>query len=178
MHETIFSTTKKKWITKVLKNRPQIIDDIEKLVQSKIELFDLPVRGSFLANRPEAVMERMVALDLLKTILISSPNNEPREQALQVLVQLAERNQKSWSPSEDPQYRAKRQVYESERYEALEILAQWSPVEAFDAFRDLDHLPAAIEWFRQALVGGLINGGLSRDEASTLISKVRPNKKL
>ena len=165
------------WIEQVLQNVPKIIEHIGELLQAEASLSEMPPTELFLTESPEAVLARMAALDLLKAVLASGTDEAPKEQAVELLVQIAGATPKAWDLS-DSQQRNKGKVVESERYEALEILAQWSPAEALEAFGSLEHTPAAVEWLRPALFEGLVSTGMPSDQAWSLILDARPISKL
>lgn len=114
----------------------------------------LDAEAKLFSQRPRPVMERIAMLDILKGYLEHDVGEDARHAAKQALESIVD-----MSLPRNISDQTKR-ILVMEKYEALQLLAQYQPEQAILSFRHLNNEPLA-RLLLPALNDGLVRAGLS-----------------
>lgn len=141
-----------------------IVPNLSRYLSSAAGLNDLATEAPFTDTRPAVLLDRMAAIDLLEAF--AENENAGASDAQDALADLVAR------PLDGQLNDAAKRVVVGEKLDALTALTRVSTGRAFALYAALQS-PRLAALLEPAIVGGLIDTGVSREQASDIAAQLR-----
>lgn len=149
----------------LLLQNPQLVSALGALLGEEIDAADLGIDSDLMVSRPEKIVSRMAAIDLLESVVTHDPDGDAVEAKL-LLRDIVERAVGA------PGSIAVKRVAVAEKYDALVVLTRTYPGEAIEVYRGLQN-PDLAKALGEALEAGLVDAGMARAEVAPFVASLR-----
>jgi hypothetical protein len=146
---------------------PELPERLMDFLMDTHALRSLPDDEDYSATRPELLLNRMAAIDMLEALAQIDEPAAVRERAEDDLAEFINRR----VPLDFPD--TLKRVVVAEKHDALTALAHVNTGRALTLFASLQS-PALAALLEDALVGGLVDSGVPRTEAVQTVAQLKP----